>query len=246
MPTFTVHDKNSAPDDAKPTLEQAKKQFGTIPNLYGVLAESPQALAAYHAMSDQFQQSSLSKPAQLVVRLDCQPAQRLWLLRRGVLGTRQGRGRRRLHRGGDTRRQADRRRGPRGGAGIHRNCRRTARLGSRPRCRRSWTTVSPSGRPSTSLPGWRKRRCPTTPTTSLALHSTKRSRRSRRRPNARPPTRTDSGPPVERGGRCSPPGPTCSTSRRPYLARNPATSQGVHAESVSTQDGFRSVSDSRK
>ena len=134
MPTFTVHDKNSAPDDAKPTLEQAKKQFGTIPNLYGVLAESPQALAAYHAMSDQFQQSSLSKPAQLVVRLDCQPAQRLWLLRRGVLGTRQGRGRRRLHRGGDTRRQADRRRGPRGGAGIHRNCRRTARLGSRPRC----------------------------------------------------------------------------------------------------------------
>ena len=27
MPTFTVHDKNSAPDDAKPTLEQAKKQF---------------------------------------------------------------------------------------------------------------------------------------------------------------------------------------------------------------------------
>lgn len=69
MATFTVHDENSAPDDAKPTLEQAKKQFGAIPNLYGVLAESPQALAAYHAMSDQFQQSSLSRPVQLVVWL---------------------------------------------------------------------------------------------------------------------------------------------------------------------------------
>ena len=69
MATFTVHDENSAPDDAKPTLAKAKKQFGAVPNLYGVLAESPQALAAYDAMSDQFQRSSLSKPAQLVVWL---------------------------------------------------------------------------------------------------------------------------------------------------------------------------------
>ena len=90
MPTFTVYDETIAPDDAKPTLEQAKKQFGTIANLYGVLAESPQALAGYHAMSDQFQQSSLSKPARLVVRLDRQPAQRLWLLRRGVLAKGEG------------------------------------------------------------------------------------------------------------------------------------------------------------
>jgi alkylhydroperoxidase family enzyme len=57
-----------------------------------VLAESPQALAAYHAMSDQFQQSSLLKPAQLVVRLDCQPAQRLWLLRRGYSALAKGEG----------------------------------------------------------------------------------------------------------------------------------------------------------
>lgn len=69
MAKFSIHDQNSAPDDAKPTLAQAKEQFGAIPNLYGVLAESPQALAAYHAMSEQFQQSSLSKPAQLVVWL---------------------------------------------------------------------------------------------------------------------------------------------------------------------------------
>ena len=39
---FTVHDENSAPAEAT-ALTQAKKQLGFIPNLYGVLAESPQA-----------------------------------------------------------------------------------------------------------------------------------------------------------------------------------------------------------
>jgi hypothetical protein len=42
MVEFTVHDENSAPAEAT-ALTQAKKQLGFIPNLYGVLAESPQA-----------------------------------------------------------------------------------------------------------------------------------------------------------------------------------------------------------
>ena len=141
-------------------------------------------------MSDQSGQSSLSKPAQLVVRLDCRPARTAVAVRGGVLGTRQGRGRRRLHRGGDTRRQADRRRGPRGAVRVF-----AAIVVEQ----RGWVADHGAGVPGQRFhpaadprrpPGWRKRRCPTTPTTSLALHSTKRSRRSRRRPNARPPTPT--------------------------------------------------------
>lgn len=56
MVEFTVHDENSAPAEAT-ALTQAKKQLGFIPNLYGVLAESPQALAAYLAVSDQVRKS---------------------------------------------------------------------------------------------------------------------------------------------------------------------------------------------
>jgi uncharacterized peroxidase-related enzyme len=69
MVEFTVHDESSAPNESKPTLAKAKEQFGLIPNLYGVLAESPQALAAYQELGDQFLQTSLSKPAKLIVWL---------------------------------------------------------------------------------------------------------------------------------------------------------------------------------
>ncbi len=69
MIDFTVHDESSAPEEAKPALALAKKQLGFIPNLYGVLAESPQALAAYQALSDQFQRSSLSGAAKHTVWL---------------------------------------------------------------------------------------------------------------------------------------------------------------------------------
>lgn len=69
MVEFTVHDDNSAPDEAKPALALAKKQFGFVPNLYGVFAESPQAFAAYQAVSDQFLRSSLPSAAKQVVWL---------------------------------------------------------------------------------------------------------------------------------------------------------------------------------
>jgi uncharacterized peroxidase-related enzyme len=69
MPGFTIHDENSAPQEVAPALAQAKKSFGFIPNLYGVMAESPQAFNAYHALSEQFQNSSLSKAAKHVVWL---------------------------------------------------------------------------------------------------------------------------------------------------------------------------------
>ncbi len=69
MIDFTVHDESSAPEEAKPALALAKKQLGFVPNFYGVLAESPQALAAYQAVSDQFARSSLSSAAKHTVWL---------------------------------------------------------------------------------------------------------------------------------------------------------------------------------
>lgn len=69
MVEFTIHDANSAPDESKAALGVAKSQYGAVPNLHGVLAESPQALAAYQALSDQFMSSSLSDAAKLVVLL---------------------------------------------------------------------------------------------------------------------------------------------------------------------------------
>ncbi len=69
MVQFTVHDENSAPVEARPALAQAKQRFGFVPHLYGVLAESPQAFAAYQAVSDQFLKSSLPPAAQQVVWL---------------------------------------------------------------------------------------------------------------------------------------------------------------------------------
>lgn len=69
MVEFRVHDEHSAPDDAKPALQKAQKQMGFVPNLYGVLAESPQAVAAYQAAYEQFMKSSLSSQAKLVVLL---------------------------------------------------------------------------------------------------------------------------------------------------------------------------------
>lgn len=69
MADFTIHDENSAPEEVSPALAEAKKNFGFIPNLYGVFAESPQAFNAYQDLSEQFQNSSLSTKAKHVVWL---------------------------------------------------------------------------------------------------------------------------------------------------------------------------------
>lgn len=69
MVDFTIHDENSAPQDVAPSLAQAKQNFGFIPNLHGVFAESPQAFNGYQALTEQFQNTSLSTQAKHVVWL---------------------------------------------------------------------------------------------------------------------------------------------------------------------------------
>lgn len=69
MVDFTIHDEHTASQDVAPALAHAKQNFGFIPNLYGIFAESPQAFNAYQALSEQFQDTSLSTEAKHVVWL---------------------------------------------------------------------------------------------------------------------------------------------------------------------------------
>ncbi len=69
MTEFTIHTIDTAPDESKPLLEQSQKSFGSIPNLHGVMAESPEHLQAYQTLHGLFQRTSLSKVEQNVVWL---------------------------------------------------------------------------------------------------------------------------------------------------------------------------------
>lgn len=69
MTDFTIHTVESAPDAAKPLLEASQKAFGLIPNLHGVMAESPQHLEAYQHLHQLFQETSLSAVERNVVWL---------------------------------------------------------------------------------------------------------------------------------------------------------------------------------
>ena len=50
MTLFTIHNAETAPKSSKPLLETSQKNFGMIPNLHGVMAESPAMLEAYQTM----------------------------------------------------------------------------------------------------------------------------------------------------------------------------------------------------
>lgn len=64
---FTLHDLDSAPEGSKPLLEQFLASSGRIVGFYGMLAESPEALRGYKALSDAFDDSTLSDDEKTVV-----------------------------------------------------------------------------------------------------------------------------------------------------------------------------------
>lgn len=66
---FTVHTIDTAPDDSKQSLVHAQETFGFIPNLEGILAESPVALKSGMALWDLFAASSFSPIEQQVIYL---------------------------------------------------------------------------------------------------------------------------------------------------------------------------------
>jgi uncharacterized peroxidase-related enzyme len=65
--TFPIHNLESAPETSGPHLEAAQSKFGMIPNLLGVLATAPVALATYLKTTVELEGSSLSPIEQQVV-----------------------------------------------------------------------------------------------------------------------------------------------------------------------------------
>lgn len=70
MTDFTVHTPDTAPEASKPILEATQKGFGgMLPNLYGVMAESPALVEAYQALGKIFAKTSLSDVERHIVWL---------------------------------------------------------------------------------------------------------------------------------------------------------------------------------
>ena len=69
MTDFTIHTHDTAPAASKPRLDVAVNAFGMVPNLIGVLAESPETLEAYQTLHSLFEKSSLSTTEKNVVWL---------------------------------------------------------------------------------------------------------------------------------------------------------------------------------
>jgi alkylhydroperoxidase family enzyme len=67
MPTFELHDTQSAPEQSKPLLEGSLKAFGMIPGLHAVMAESPQVLKGYNQLHELVLASSLDNDETTVV-----------------------------------------------------------------------------------------------------------------------------------------------------------------------------------
>ena len=67
MTTFTIHTAESAPAESKAQLESAQRNYGQIPNLYGVLAEAPIAVEAYDTLGSLAMRSSFTPTERHVV-----------------------------------------------------------------------------------------------------------------------------------------------------------------------------------
>jgi len=51
MVDFTIHDETTAPEESRELLAIAKKQYGFIPNLRGIMAEAPGLFIGYQENS---------------------------------------------------------------------------------------------------------------------------------------------------------------------------------------------------
>ena len=67
MSKLTVHTIESAPEGSKESLQGSVKSFGMLPNLHGVLAESPNLLEAYKSLHGFFANSSFNNDEQTVI-----------------------------------------------------------------------------------------------------------------------------------------------------------------------------------
>jgi len=69
MNEFKIYDISNAPSDSRVDLEKIKLNHSNIPNVYGVMAESPWLLKGHVALKDLFEKTSLSKQERKIVLL---------------------------------------------------------------------------------------------------------------------------------------------------------------------------------
>ena len=64
---FQSYTADTAPDASKPLLAAVKGQFGFVPNLQSIMAESPELLAAHGSLWGEFSKTTLTQHEQQVV-----------------------------------------------------------------------------------------------------------------------------------------------------------------------------------
>ncbi len=69
MTTFDIQTRKSASRGAREILAEIEDTAGFIPNVFGLIANSPNALAAAHAMNTFFRKSSFTEQEQEVIAL---------------------------------------------------------------------------------------------------------------------------------------------------------------------------------
>ena len=66
---FTLHTAATAPDQAKAQLEDSEAKYKFVPNLHGIMAESPALLEAYKVIGDIYAKTDLSVLERQIVLL---------------------------------------------------------------------------------------------------------------------------------------------------------------------------------
>jgi len=66
---FNIYSLADVPAESRDLLEKVNKQYGFIPNLFGVFAESPAAVQAYLALGDALRKAGLTAAEQQVALL---------------------------------------------------------------------------------------------------------------------------------------------------------------------------------
>lgn len=69
MNTFPIHTVETAPEASRPYIEGARKAFGMVPNLIGLLAGSPAMIEGYMAAASAVQKTTLSPLEREVVMI---------------------------------------------------------------------------------------------------------------------------------------------------------------------------------
>lgn len=69
MSKYQVHTLETAPEASKPALQKLKDSVGLIPNLAGVMAESPTHVAGFVTLRDIYQRGSFSQLEREVISL---------------------------------------------------------------------------------------------------------------------------------------------------------------------------------